>query len=49
LKSLLGDDEKELRRYINILEVLSDNRDLSQAGKEAEKMLSDIDITRLPS
>jgi flagellar biosynthesis/type III secretory pathway protein FliH len=49
LKSLLGADEKEFRRYINMLEVLSENRDLTQAVKEAEKMLSDIDITRLPS
>jgi len=49
LKSLLGDDEKEFRRYINMLEVLSENRDLTHAVKEAEKMLSDIDITRLPS
>jgi len=32
-----------------MLEVLSENRDLTHAVKEAEKMLSDIDITRLPS
>jgi hypothetical protein len=32
-----------------MLEILSENRDLTQAVKEAEKMLSDIDITRLPS
>jgi flagellar biosynthesis/type III secretory pathway protein FliH len=32
-----------------MLEVLSENRDLTHAVKEAEKMFSDIDITRLPS
>ena len=32
-----------------MLEILSDNRDLKESIMEAEKMLSDIDITRLPS
>ena len=49
LKTLLAEDEKGFRRYLNMLEVLSENRNLKTSIKEAEEMLSDIDITRLPS
>lgn len=49
LKQLLIDDDKGFRSYLNRLEVLSENRDLKESIKEAEQMLNDIDVTRLPS
>ena len=49
LRELTGDDEKRFRRYFDMLEVLSTNRDLKDQLKEAEDMLRDIDWTQLPS
>jgi len=49
LKELTGEDEKGFRRYFDMLEVLSTNRDLKDQLKEAEAMLKEIDRTRLPS
>ncbi len=49
LRTLTGDDEQGFRQYLDMLEVLSDNRDLRDHIKEAEKMLTQIDITRMPS
>ena len=49
LQELTGDDEQGFRQYLDMLEILSDNRDLREHIKEAEKMLTEIDITRLPS
>ena len=49
LKELTGDDEKRFRRYFDMLEVLSTNRDLKNELKEAEKMLTEIDRTQMPS
>ncbi|MBT8419885.1 MAG: hypothetical protein KJO08_03390, partial [Gammaproteobacteria bacterium] len=48
LKSLLGDNSKRFREYVEMLHVLSVNRDLGAQIREAEKMLTQIDITRLP-
>ena len=49
LRQLTGEDEQEFRQYLDMLEVLSDNRDLRPHIKEAETMLTQIDITRMPS
>ena len=49
LKELTGEDEKGFRRYFDMLEVLSTNRDLNDQLKEAEAMLKEIDRTQLPS
>ena len=49
LRTLTGDDERGFRQYLDMLEILSDNRDLRGHIKEAEKMLTEIDITRMPS
>ena len=49
LRALTGEDEQGFRRYLDMLEVLSDNRDLRAHIKEAETMLTQIDITRMPS
>jgi predicted transposase/invertase (TIGR01784 family) len=49
LRALCGDSEKRLREYIDMIEVLSENRDLNPYIREAERMLTQVDITRLPS
>jgi hypothetical protein len=49
LKELTGSDDKRFREYMTMLEILSENRDLQAQVKEAEKMLTEIDIKRLPS
>nr|VFK47264.1 MAG: Predicted transposase YdaD [Candidatus Kentron sp. TC]VFK49030.1 MAG: Predicted transposase YdaD [Candidatus Kentron sp. TC]VFK63526.1 MAG: Predicted transposase YdaD [Candidatus Kentron sp. TC] len=49
LRSLLADDDKRFREYVDMLHILSLNRDLDQQIKEAEKMLTKIDIERIPS
>jgi len=40
LKTLLKDDESGFRRYINMLEILSENRELQETTKKVEKMLT---------
>ena len=49
LRALRGDSEKRLREYIDMIEVLSENRDLKPYIREAERMLTQVDVTRLPS
>lgn len=48
LCALVGDDEGRLREYLQMLEILADNRHLNINIHEAYKML-EIDIERLPS
>ena len=45
----LGDQPKRLREYLMMIEVLAENRDLKPQFLEAERMLTQIDVTRLPS
>ena len=49
LKMLLKDDESGFRRYIDMLEILSENRELQETIKEVEKMLTQVNIKNLPS
>lgn len=46
LKSLLGDPPKRLREYLDMIQVLAGNRDLEHELKEAQTMLTRIDMTR---
>nr|VFK42417.1 MAG: Predicted transposase YdaD [Candidatus Kentron sp. TC] len=48
LKALLGDDLKRFREYVGMLHVLSGNRDLGEQIKETEKMLTQVDLERMP-
>lgn len=49
LHELLGEDEKGFRDYFRMLETLSQNRNLKPNFNEAKKMLTDIDVRKLPS
>ncbi len=49
LKGQLGDDPKRLREYLDMLLILSDNRDLKDVIKEAKQMLTQVDVEKLPS
>jgi predicted transposase YdaD len=49
LKQITDEDSKSLRKYLDMLEILSDNRDLKTHIKEAEAMLTQVDVERLPS
>ncbi len=49
LKELIKDDENRLGKYLLILETFSQNRDLCEKLKEAEKMLRNIEYEKLPS
>ena len=49
LKQLTQDDEFSFRKYILMLEELSENRNLKEYIKEGEKMITDFDYTKLPS
>ena len=49
LRQITGDDHRAFRKYLDMLEILSDNRDLKPYIKEAEIMLTQVDVTRLPS
>ncbi len=49
LKALLKDDESGFRRYIDMLEILSENRELQETIKEVEKMLTQVDRRKMPS
>ncbi len=49
LKEQLNDEPKRFREYLDMLEILSDNRDLKDVIKEAELMLTQVDVERLPS
>lgn len=49
LAQLLGENSRRLREYIDMIEILSDNRDLKPNIDEAQSMLTRVDRTRLPS
>ncbi len=49
LRKLLGANERGFRDYMTMLEILSKDRDLKAQIKEAECMLTEIDIESLPS
>jgi hypothetical protein len=48
LKELLGADERSFREYMTMLEILSENRDLEAEVAEAQRMLTQVDVKRLP-
>ena len=49
LKQITGEDRKAFREYLDRLEILSDNRNLKTYIKEAEAMLTHVEVERLPS
>jgi hypothetical protein len=49
LSELTGSDEPRFREYMTMLEILSENRNLRPQVEEAERMLTQIDIERMPS
>jgi hypothetical protein len=49
LHQLTAENESRFREYMRMLEVLSTNRALEQLIEEEEKMLSQVEQTRLPS
>lgn len=49
LRALTRDNESRLREYLRMLEILSTNRSLERIIEEEQKMLSQVDQTRLPS
>ena len=49
LKELVNEDEHRFSKYMLILETLSTNRDLETTVKEAEEMLKNIELEKLPS
>lgn len=49
LRELTGDDERGFRNYFEMLETLAENRDLQPNIKEAEQMLTQVDVTKFAS
>lgn len=49
LRELMGDDERGFRDYFEMLEALAENRDLQPNIAEADKMLTQVDVTRFAS
>ena len=49
LHQLTGDDSHAFRRYVHMLELLSENRDLQLIVKETEQMLTEFNVEQLPS
>ncbi|MFZ1235357.1 MAG: hypothetical protein WAQ53_19005 [Thiofilum sp.] len=49
LRELMGEDEHGFRNYFEMLETLAENRDLQNYIEEAERMLTQVDITRFAS
>ena len=49
LRELTADSESRFRDYMRMLEILSTNRSLDKLIEEEQKMLSQVDQTRLPS
>ena len=45
----MGDDESGFRNYFEMLETLAENRDLQPNIKEAELMLTQVDVTKFAS
>nr|VFJ86390.1 MAG: hypothetical protein BECKH772A_GA0070896_1000143 [Candidatus Kentron sp. H]VFJ88263.1 MAG: hypothetical protein BECKH772B_GA0070898_1000135 [Candidatus Kentron sp. H]VFJ95485.1 MAG: hypothetical protein BECKH772C_GA0070978_1000243 [Candidatus Kentron sp. H] len=48
LRALLGNRPKQFREYLYILHLLSTNRNLEKQIEEAQKMLTRIDVERMP-
>nr|VFK20356.1 MAG: Predicted transposase YdaD [Candidatus Kentron sp. LFY] len=49
LTALLGDDPRRFREYVEMVHILSGNRDLEKQIAEAHEMLTQIDVERLPA
>jgi predicted transposase YdaD len=49
LRTLTGADEKDYRRCVSMLEILSENRYLQATVKEVEGMLTEVEQHKLPS
>lgn len=49
LRELMGEDESGFRNYFEMLETLAENRDLQPNIEEAEKMLTEVDVTKFAS
>ncbi|WGZ96413.1 MAG: hypothetical protein QJT81_10785 [Candidatus Thiothrix putei] len=49
LRELMGEDESGFRHYFEMLETLAENRDLQPYLEEAEKMLTEVDVTKFAS
>lgn len=49
LRLLLINDDKGFLDYFSMLEILGQNRDLGEQIKETKEMLTQIDVSRLPS
>jgi predicted transposase YdaD len=49
LRELMGEDESGFRNYFEMLETLAENRDLQPNIKEAEQMLTQVDVTKFAS
>ena len=49
LKELNGDNESRYREYLKMIEILSTNRKLEKLIEKEEKMLTQVDQSKLPS
>jgi len=49
LRFLTAENENRYREYLRMLEILSTNRDLEKTVEEEEKMLSQVEYSKLPS
>jgi hypothetical protein len=49
LRLLMHNDDKGFLDYFSMLEILGQNRDLGEQIKETKEMLTQIDVSRLPS
>ena len=49
LRLLMHNDDKGFLDYFSMLEILGQNRDLEQPLKETKEMLTQVDVSRLPS
>ena len=49
LRELPGENENGFRNYFEMLETLAQNRDLQPRIEEAEKMLTEVDMTQFAS
>lgn len=49
LRLLMVNDDKGFLDYFSMLEILGQNRDLEQQIKETKEMLTQVDVSRLPS
>nr|VFK38612.1 MAG: protein of unknown function (DUF4351) [Candidatus Kentron sp. TC] len=49
IAALLGNELKRFREYVEMVHILSTNRDLAKQIEEADKMLTRIDVERMPA